>query len=71
MSRGSLIWPLASPTMEAVKPKQQAVAAPSSEELQQERLADILRRVERGDTAVTDLVYWLQMQENFLTGKRN
>jgi hypothetical protein len=54
--------------MANVKAKQQAVSAPPSEWLQPERLADIFCRVERGDTSVTDLVYWLQMQEDFLTG---
>ncbi len=37
---------------------------------QQERLASILRRVELGDTSVTDEVYWLQMQEDFVTRKK-
>jgi hypothetical protein len=36
----------------------------------QERLASILRRVELGDTSVTDEVFWLQMHEDFVTGKK-
>ena len=62
---------MAWPTMPGMKSEQQAVAATPSEGLPEERLADILRRVERGDTSVTDLVYWLQMREDFLTGKRH
>ncbi len=34
-----------------------------------ERIADILRRVARGDPSVTDEVFWLQMHEDFVTGK--
>ena len=42
----------------------------SAQRLEQERLASILRRVQLGDTSVTDEVYWLQMQEDFVTGKK-
>ena len=40
---------------------------PSTEE---RRLANILRRIELGDSSVTDLVYWMQSHENFVTRKR-
>lgn len=42
----------------------------SAQRLEQERLASILRRVDLGDPSVTDEVYWLQMQEDFVTGKK-
>ena len=42
----------------------------TAQRLEQERLASILRRVELGDSSVTDEVYWLQMQEDFLTRKQ-
>jgi hypothetical protein len=45
-------------------------AAPPGITEHQERLASILRRVELGDTSVTDEVFWLQMQEDFVTGKK-
>ncbi|MGB9106754.1 MAG: hypothetical protein WCC59_18515 [Terriglobales bacterium] len=48
-----------------------ATSAVSTEQrAEQERLASILRRVQLGDTSVTDEVYWLQMQEDFVTGKK-
>ncbi len=36
---------------------------------QRERLAWILRRVELGDTSVTDEVFWLQAHTDFVTAK--
>ncbi|MBZ5569773.1 MAG: hypothetical protein LAN64_18245 [Acidobacteriia bacterium] len=46
------------------------VAVSPAERAEEERLASIFRRVALGDTSVTDEVYWLQMQEDFLTRKR-
>ena len=42
-------------------------AASRAQREEQERLASILRRVDLGDTSVTDEVFWLQMQEDFVT----
>jgi hypothetical protein len=53
---------------EPAKPAKSAVSAP--QRLEQQRLASILRRVQLGDTSVTDEVFWLQMQEDFLTRKQ-
>jgi hypothetical protein len=53
---------------EPVAPAESEVSAVQRAE--QERLASILRRVELGDTSVTDEVYWLQMHEDFLTRKQ-
>jgi hypothetical protein len=41
--------------------------AGSPSETSECNLASILRRIELGDSSVTDLVFWLQMQEDFLT----
>jgi hypothetical protein len=54
---------------EPVAPAESAESTAQREE--QERLASILRRVQLGDTSVTDEVFWLQMHEDFLTGKRS
>jgi hypothetical protein len=40
--------------------------AGSPSETAERNLASILRRIELGDSSVTDLVFWLQMQEDFL-----
>ena len=45
------------------------VAVSPAERAEEERLASILRRVQLGDTSVTDEVFWLQNHENFVTGK--
>jgi hypothetical protein len=50
---------------EPVAPTKSAVS--TAQRAEQERLASILRRVDLGDTSVTDEVFWLQMQEDFLT----
>jgi hypothetical protein len=50
---------------EPVIPAKSSVSA--AQRAEQERLASILRRVQLGDTSVTDEVFWLQMQEDFLT----
>jgi hypothetical protein len=42
----------------------------SPQPTEERRLACILRRIELGDSSVTDLVYWLQLQEDFVTRKR-
>lgn len=42
-------------------------AESTAQRAEQERLASILRRVDLGDTSVTDEVFWLQMQEDFVT----
>jgi hypothetical protein len=52
---------------EPVTPATSAVS--TAQRAEQERLASILRRVQLGDTSVTDEVYWLQMQEDFITAK--
>jgi hypothetical protein len=52
---------------EPVAPKS---AVSTAQRLEQERLASILRRVDLGDPSVTDEVYWLQMQEDFLARKQ-
>jgi hypothetical protein len=41
----------------------------TSQPVDPDRLASILRRVQLGDSSVTDEVYWLQMRENFITGR--
>jgi hypothetical protein len=46
------------------------VAISPAEQAEQERLASIFRRIELGDSSVTDEVYWLQMQEDFVTRKK-
>jgi hypothetical protein len=48
-----------------VKPEPHPGSPPAASERD---LASILRRIELGDSSVTDLVYWLQMQEDFLSG---
>ncbi len=53
---------------EPVAPAESPVSA--AQRAEQERIASILRRVQLGDTTVTDEVYWLQMQEDFVTGKK-
>jgi hypothetical protein len=53
---------------ESVAPAESAVS--TARRLQEERLASILRRVQLGDTSVTDEVFWLQMHEDFVTGKK-
>ena len=53
---------------EPVAPDKSAVSAVQRAE--QERIASILRRVQLGDPSVTDEVFWLQMQEDFLTQKK-
>jgi hypothetical protein len=53
---------------EPVPPVKSAVS--TEQRAEQERLASILRRVQLGDPSVTDEVYWLQMQEDFVTGKK-
>ena len=53
---------------EPVAPEKSAVS--TTQRAEQERLASILRRVELGDTSITDEVFWLQMQEDFVTGKK-
>jgi hypothetical protein len=42
----------------------------SAQSTEERRLASILRRIELGDTSVTDLVYWLQSHEDFVARKR-
>lgn len=42
----------------------------SPQPTEERRLACILRRIELGDSSVTDLVYWLQLHEDFVTRKR-
>ena len=46
-----------------------AALTPAERE-EEEHLAGILRRVQLGDTSVTDEVFWLQNQENIVTGKK-
>jgi hypothetical protein len=50
------------------KPVAPADSPVSTSPLDPARLASILRRVQLGDSSVTDEVYWLQMRENFITG---
>jgi hypothetical protein len=57
-------------SLSTMKAEQDDRAASPVIDEQQERLASILRRVELGDTSVTDEVYWLQMQEDFVTRKK-
>jgi hypothetical protein len=45
-------------------------AVSTAQRAEQERLANILRSVELGDTSITDEVFWLQMQEDFVTRKK-
>ncbi len=42
-----------------------AVVKPDPNTTPERDLGSILRRIELGDSSVTDLVYWLQMQESF------
>ncbi|MBZ5628996.1 MAG: hypothetical protein LAO06_09030 [Acidobacteriia bacterium] len=53
---------------EPVAPAESAES--TAQRAEQERLTSILRRVQLGDTSVTDEVYWLQMQEDFVTRKK-
>ena len=53
---------------EPVAPNKSAVS--TTERAEQERLASILRSVELGDTSITDEVFWLQMQEDFVTRQK-
>ena len=54
-------------TLTTMNPESADKSPPATEE---RRLASILRRIELGDTSVTDLVYWLQSHEDFVTRKR-
>jgi hypothetical protein len=54
--------------MEPAAPAESAVS--KAQRVEEERLASIFRRVQLGDSSVTDEVYWLQMQEDFVTRKK-
>ncbi len=53
----------------SMEPESENPLLSDADPAQRERLAWILRRVEVGDTSVTDEVFWLQAHTDFVTAK--
>jgi hypothetical protein len=50
-----------------MKPEPDVNTPSAADDTQRKRVADILSRVELGDPSITDEVFWLQMQEDFIS----